>query len=155
MSEDSMMAMKSNVLYERLFKNFELYSELISHLKEASLSSKLAELPSNSIGQQLWCVVGARESYIRGIEKGQWDGFRCSLTKDDIGKKQSVAEALARSAETAKQMLNQFENLSLAQERLAFELLEHEIQHQGQLIRYLYGLKLGIPAGLKERYHLD
>jgi hypothetical protein len=30
--------------------------------------------------------VGVRESYIRGIEEGQWDGFRCSLTKDDIEK---------------------------------------------------------------------
>lgn len=51
--------------------------------------------------------------------------------------------------------LSEIENLSAGQEKLAFDLLEHEVQHQGQLIRYLYGLKLGIPAGLKERYHLD
>ena len=66
-----------------------------------------------------------------------------------------MADALARSAETAQQVLNQLESLSPAQEKLAFEFLEHETQHQGQLIRYLYGLKLGIPAGLKARYHLD
>lgn len=144
-----------NMLCDRLNKAFELYNELVAHLNETSLGSKLAELPSNTIGEQLWCVVGARESYLRGIQKGQWDGFRCSLTKEDIGKKKSVAEALLKSSQTAEQVLNQLERLSPAQEKLAFELLEHEIQHQGQLIRYLYGLKLGIPAGLKARYHLD
>lgn len=145
----------SSLLHERIKKSFDLNSELVAHLTESSLHSKLPALPSNSIGEQLWCVVGARESYIRGIQKGHWDGFRCSLARDDIGKKNSVTEALARSAETARQVLSQSESLSQTQEQLAFELLEHEIQHQGQLIRYLYGLKLGIPAGLKARYHLD
>ncbi|MCC7405813.1 MAG: hypothetical protein IT288_15540 [Bdellovibrionales bacterium] len=144
-----------NMLCDRLNKAFELYNELVAHLNETSFGSKLAELPSNTIGEQLWCVVGARESYLRGIQKGQWDGFRCSLTKEDIRKKKSVADALLKSSQTAEQVLNQLESLLPAQEKLAFELLEHEIQHQGQLIRYLYGLKLGIPAGLKARYHLD
>lgn len=144
-----------NILYDRLNKAFELYNELVAHLSETSFGSKLAELPSNTIGEQLWCVVGARESYLRGIQKGQWDGFRCSLTKEDISKKKPIADALLMSSQTAGQVLNQLESLSPAQEKLAFELLEHEIQQQGQLIRYLYGLKLGIPAGLKTRYHLD
>lgn len=145
----------NSMLQERLKLSFDLYSELIAHLNEASLSSKLAELPSNSIGDQLWCVVGARESYIKGIKKGEWDGFQCSLTRTDIGKKKPMTEAMTKSAEIAKQVLGQLQSMSSAQEKLAFELLEHEIQHQGQLIRYLYGMKLGIPPGLKARYHLD
>jgi hypothetical protein len=144
-----------NLLSERLNKAFDLFDELAVHLDESSLGSKLAALPSNTIGEQLWCVVGARESYTRGIQNGQWQGFRCSLTKEAIGKKKEVAEALASSALIAQKVLSEIENLSTPQEKLAFDLLEHEIQHQGQLIRYLYGLKLGIPAGLKERYHLD
>ena len=145
----------SSQLQERLKKSFELYNEMIAHLTETALSSKLEKLPSNSIGEQLWYVVGARESYLRGIQKGKWDGFSCSLTKEDIRKKESVADALAKSAETARQVFAELKSLSFEQEKLVFELLEHEIQHQGQLIRYLYGLKLGIPAGLKARYHLD
>jgi hypothetical protein len=39
--------------------------------------------------------------------------------------------------------------------RLVLDLLEHEAAHHGQLIRYLYGLKLPIPAGWKRRYALD
>lgn len=143
------------LLFDRLNTAFDLYKDLAVHLSEAALGSKLATLPSNTIGDQLWCVVGARESYIRGIQKGQWDGFRCSLTKEVIGKKTEVTNALVKSAATAQQVLGQLGSLTTAQVKLAFELLEHEIQHQGQLIRYLYGLKLEVPASLKARYHLD
>ncbi len=142
-------------LFDRLKISFDLMSEVIEHIPESHLPSKLSDLPSNTIGQQLWCVVGARESYTRGIQKGQWDGFRCSLTKEDISKKKEISKALANSALAAQQMLSEIQSLSPEQEKLAFELLEHEVLHQGQLIRYLYGLKLGIPAGLKARYHLD
>ena len=38
---------------------------------------------------------------------------------------------------------------------LILDLLEHEAAHQGQLIRYLYGLRLPIPASWKARYALD
>jgi hypothetical protein len=34
------------------------------------------------------------------------------------------------------------------------DLLEHEAQHHGQLIRYLYALKLAIPDSWKARYAL-
>ena len=147
--------MMTSILFDRLQKSFDLYNELIAFLNESSLSSKLADLPSNTIGEQLWCVVGARESYTRGIQKGQWDGFRCSLTKETILQKIEVSKAMSNSAQQAQQVFGQIQNLSPAQEKLAFDFLEHEVQHQGQLIRYLYGLRLGIPAGLKARYHLD
>jgi uncharacterized damage-inducible protein DinB len=143
----------TTLLVDRLQKSFKIYDELAAHLSEVSLSSKLSTLPSNTIGQQLWCVVGARESYINGIQKGEWDGFSCSLKVTN--KKKEVSEALTNSAALVINTLNDFSHLSNSQEKLAFDLLEHEIQHQGQLIRYLYGLKLGVPTGLKERYHLD
>ncbi len=91
----------SSMLQERLKLSFDLYSELVEHLNEASMSLKLAELPSNTIGDQLWCVVGARESYINGIKKGEWDGFQCSLSREEIGKKKSMTEAITKSAEIA------------------------------------------------------
>jgi uncharacterized damage-inducible protein DinB len=34
-------------------------------------------------------------------------------------------------------------------------LLEHEVQHHGQLIRYLYGLGIERPESWKQRYALD
>lgn len=44
---------------------------------------------------------------------------------------------------------------SPAGEDFLFDLLEHEAQHHGQLIRYLYGLGIERPPSWKERYALD
>jgi hypothetical protein len=40
------------------------------------------------------------------------------------------------------------------QRRLAMDLLEHEVAHHGQLIRYLCGLRIDIPESWKSRYAL-
>jgi hypothetical protein len=66
-----------------------------------------------------------------------------------------VAAALDRSAAAVASVLQAHERLTEAQQRLVLDLLEHEAQHHGQLIRYLYGLGLQIPASWKERYALD
>ena len=136
-----------------LERSFDLYDELAAALETEQLASKLADLPSNTIGEQLWCVVGARESYARGIREDGWAGFSCSLaTTDEPG---PVREALAWSRQEVAGVLADLESMSAAQSQLVCDLLEHEAAHQGQLIRYLYGLRLEIPVGWKERYALD
>jgi hypothetical protein len=139
----------------RLQQAFALYNELANLLDESSYGAKLPGLPSNNIGSQLWCVVGARESYLKAMQNGAWAGFTCSLPGSMTANKQAVSDALRQSADSALTWLENTSGLSESQQRLAFEWLEHEIQHHGQLIRYLYALKLGIPPGWKSRYHLD
>jgi hypothetical protein len=134
-------------------RSFGLYRDLLACLDASVLASGLAGLPSNTIGAQLWCVVGARESYARAISAGGWAGFTCSLDEPgDLGK---VAAALDSSASAVSQALGQLDEASDAQDRLVLDLLEHEAQHHGQLIRYLYALRLPIPASWKSRYALD
>ncbi len=132
----------------RLDRAFQLTHDIIAHLDESSLGADLPNLPSNRIAGQLWCVVGARESYTKAIETGGWQGFSCSLETPRV--KESVLTAL----ETTRQRINQldFTNLSDAQVSLAFDLLEHEIQHHGQLIRYVYGNRLTFPSSWNKRY---
>ena len=108
-------------------------------------------LPSSPIGNQLWCVVGTRESYGKAIEDGEWQGWACSLS--DYAK-DNVASKLAESADSVIEVLSSVE-LDDARSDFALDLLEHETQHQGQLIRYLYGLRLDIPPSWKERWALD
>jgi hypothetical protein len=45
-----------------------------------------------------------------------------------------------------------FSELSDRQLALAFDLLEHEVQHHGQLIRYVYGNSLSFPESWHTRY---
>jgi len=134
-------------------RSFGLYRDLLEILDGRLLGSKLPGLPSNTLGAQLWCVVGARESYARAIASGKWAGFSCSL--DDPGDPAKVVEALGRSETAVREALGSPGRSSDTQDRLVLDLLEHEAQHQGQLIRYLYALKMPIPASWKSRYALD
>jgi len=143
--------MENNVnqpLKAKLDRAFKLTHELVVHLDENSLSLDLPGLPSNRIAGQLWCMVGARESYTRAIEMGGWQGFSCSLSTPRV--KQSVLAALEA---THKQMsVIDFTDLTDVQIEFAFDLLEHEIQHHGQLIRFVYGNVLTFPDSWNQRY---
>lgn len=136
------------LLKTRLERAFALTADLVEHLDEAVLGADLPDLPSNRISGQLWCVVGARESYSSAIEAGAWQGFSCSLKAP--GDKAEVLVALRNSAERLSRI--DFESLADRQLELGFDLLEHEIQHHGQLIRYVYGNRLSFPSSWNKRY---
>ena len=119
-----------------------------SNLDEPSLTLELPGLPSNRIADQVWCIVGARESYLHAIKAGEWKGFSCSLKKPDD--KNSVLASLTNSQNELETV--EFNGFTDKQKDLAFDLLEHEIQHHGQLIRYIYGNKLTFPESWHERY---
>ena len=146
----------SVIIRERFVASFELYDALASEVPEASLALKLPGIASNALGDQLWCVVGARESFAGAIRSGAWPGFSCSLTAHETRERDAVIAALCRSAED---VLVAIDDLGMYDDdddrsRFALRLLEHEAAHQGQLIRYLYGLRLPIPAPWKVRYAL-
>jgi hypothetical protein len=146
--------MVSSAAVQRSFeRSFGLYRDLLAVLDEDRLQSSLPGLRSNTIGAQLWCVIGARESYARAIAAGEWAGFSCSL--DAPGDPARVAAALGSSGSAVTQALRQLADITEAQERLVLDLLEHEAQHHGQLIRYLYALEVEIPASWRARYALD
>ncbi len=132
----------------KISRSFKLTYDLVSHLDERSLDLDLPNLPSNRIASQLWCIVGARESYMKAIELGTWAGFSCSLAEPKH--KQSVLAVL----EATYRQLNgiSFIGLTDVQIDLAFHLLEHEVQHHGQLIRFVYGNGLTFPKSWNERY---
>lgn len=137
---------------ERLDRSCSLYRDLIETLEESRLGETLPNLRSNTIGLQLWCVVGARESYTKAIRENEWAGFSCSLLT--ATEKGEVAAALERSGDALSAVLRASDSFSEAQCRLIVDLLEHEAAHQGQLIRYLYGLRLAIPESWKSRFAL-
>ena len=85
-----------SAIEDRLDRSFRLYRDLVESIDGGHLGSKLPGLPSNTVGSQLWCVVGARESYARAIGEDGWGGFSCSLVT--VTEKAQVADALHRSA---------------------------------------------------------
>ena len=89
-------------------------------------TTHLGDLKSNSIGSQLWCIVGTRESYARAIEAGEWTGWACSLMafSGDV-----IRPGLGASADLVRSQLTG--DLDEARQDLALQLLEHEAQHMG------------------------
>jgi hypothetical protein len=109
-------------LKARLDKAFGLTRDLFVHLDEPSLLLDLGGMPSNRIAGQVWCIVGARESFAKAINAGEWQGFACSLTKPD--EKRAVLDALDSSQRALDEI--DFAGLSEAQSEIALTLLEHE-----------------------------
>jgi hypothetical protein len=143
------------VIRENFERSFGLYRDLVASLSASDLACKLPNSRSNTLGQQLWCVIGARESYSRAVRAGSWSGFSCSLAYDHTGDKEAVIAALQRSEAAVLDALAMIDGQDDAQHRLILDLLEHEAQHHGQVIRYLYGLLLTIPESWKSRYALE
>jgi len=139
------------LLFSRLMRAFSLTKDLVQSLSPEELRLHLVGLPSNSIGHQLWCVIGARESYFKAIVNSGWSGFDCSL-KDTT----SMNMVLAGLEDSAAKCLRYLEgrDLSPIQSEYLVDLLEHEVQHHGQLIRYIYANKLTFPQSWKDRYHV-
>lgn len=138
----------------RLDATFALYAELIDALEEPHLARSLP-VPSNPIGLQLWCVVGARETWARALETGRWGPFRCSIGGvEETRRLDVVARALETSAAAYRAAAAAVTDDG-ARSELKLGLLEHENQHLGQLLRYLLGLGLAVPPGWKKRFALS
>jgi uncharacterized damage-inducible protein DinB len=129
------------------------HHQLIDLLSEDDLGRRMGDR-SNTVGAQMWCVVGARESYAKAIENDGWIGFGCSLSGEDTTSKDLVLEALARSRALLAEAMDGVDWTD-TREGLLLDLLEHEVQHQGQIIRYVYSLGRRFPESWATRWALD
>jgi len=137
------------IISARIKRAMDLTYDFVNYIDEASLALRLPNLPSNSIGEQLWCIVGARESYLWAMHCGQWGGFSCSL-KNPLAKDM----VLSKLEDTSLGLMEFLQSAPLTHATLNFllDLLEHEIQHHGQLMRYSYASKIGFPKTWRDRY---
>jgi hypothetical protein len=136
-------------IINRLIKASLLTFDLVESLEENKLNLKLGNLPSNTFGEQLSCIIGARESYIRAIEHEGWKGYSCSLK--NCNSKSEVLDSLKHTVKLMRNILPRFD-YNEVQFNLLIDLLEHETMHHGQLIRYIYANKLQFPISWNNRY---
>ena len=140
-------------LMVRLAAALELTDSLAHELTDDALALRIGKAPSNRVGEQFWCIVGARESYARAIIASEWSGFSCTLAAADTRIGDAVRTALAASQATVIDAVHSRASTDVLVE-MVFRLLEHEVMHHGQLIRYFYGNALPFPKAFAERYAL-
>ena len=126
---------------------FQLTLDLAKTLNNSLLNSKLPKLKSNKIGEQFWCIIGARESYLKAINNSEWQGFSCSI--NDCFSENEITQKLK---ETQNSLNSISERLTKRQEEFLFDLYTHEIQHHGQLIRFCYALEIDFPKSWNKKY---
>lgn len=132
-----------DVLVEALTARFAAYGELVESVDDGAFAARPDVPRHKTLAEHLWCVVGARESYARAIEAGAWSGFACSLagtSRDDF------AAALASSSDAARAAIAGVVAWTPEHEKLLVALFEHEVMHEGQLIRHLYAIERSVPA---------
>jgi uncharacterized damage-inducible protein DinB len=139
---------------EKVVSTIKLLDQITGVLEPEMYAQRLGSLRSNSIGEQLWCLAGARESYLAAISNDTDFKWTCSFSSDANSKPDIDLYLLERSKEFLS-FLEKEGELSNNQLSLLLDFLAHEYQHQGQLIRYLYGNKLPLPEGWRKLWHLE
>jgi uncharacterized damage-inducible protein DinB len=118
----------------------------IAQTADDDLQRKLDVEKHKSLGEHLWCIVGARESYAKALAAGRWEGFGCSMKSfsqaDYIG-------ALSKSADEVLAAIGSIEDWTDERDELLATLAEHEVMHEGQIIRHIYGTGGSAPASMK------
>jgi len=145
----------NEILRRRFARANILYLDLVDALTAEQLGSRLPGLPSDTAGHQLWCVLGARESYVRAARAGEWQGFTSPVSDAQTTDADALRAAFAATAADVDAWAGGLAPDDEESLTYALALLEHETQHHGQLIRYLYGLGIDRPASWQRQYALD
>ena len=131
------------VIVRNLRKRIQSYADLIAAIDAADLGARLGVPKDKSVAEHLWCIVGARESNARALAAGGWQGFSCSMAKQD---RESFGQALAASGKALLAAIECVDEWSSSREDLLAAVSEHEVMHEGQIIRHMYGLGRELPA---------
>ncbi|MCP2637114.1 hypothetical protein K0817_011150 [Microbacterium sp. HD4P20] len=145
----------NDLLRRRLDRANTLYLDFVDTVTSEQLGSHLADLPSDTVGHQLWCVLGARESFPRAARAGDWQGFSSPVTHEQTTDAAALRAAFVQTASDVDEWVAGVATDDEDSLRYVIALLEHETQHHGQLIRYLYGLGIERPDSWQQQYALD
>ena len=130
------------VVVENLRQRLGFYADLAAQVDDETIAAELGVAKHRSLGMHLWCVVGTRESFAKAIAAGEMRGWACSVGNFSQG--EFVAK-LAESAQTLLASIDRVTEWTLERDRLLAEVAEHEVMHEGQIIRVMFGLEKPLP----------
>jgi hypothetical protein len=130
-------------IIQHLERRIQSYADLVLTMAPEDFGRKLAVPKAKSVAEHLWCIIGARESYAKALATGEWQGFSCSLnTFDAAGFERALAASGAILLETVRSM----SSWSSQADEWLLAISEHEVMHEGQIIRHMYAVGRELPA---------
>ncbi len=133
--------------------------DFLDVIQERDLGKKLPFPESQTLGYQFNCMLGAEESNLSMITKGEWEGFTSSLSDSDeftiplIKKHMQEADKQLFEAIDSVDLLKEFSDGSTPLMNYMV-LVEHEALHQGQIVNYMYAVDLEIPESWASKWAL-
>lgn len=130
-------------IVDNLSKRIGFYDDLIDQANDSTLAAELAVPRNRSLGAHLWCIVGTRESYAKAIAAGEMGGWSSSVEKFE---QDEFRDKLTRSGRDLLNAINAVSDWTPERDRLLAEVAEHEVMHEGQIIRLMFGLEKPLPS---------
>lgn len=130
-------------IVDNLAKRIGFYDDLIEQTNNGTLAAELAVPRNRSLGLHLWCIVGTRESYAKAIAAGEMGGWSSSVEKLE---QDEFRDKLNRSGRDLLDAINAVSDWTPARDKLLAEVAEHEVMHEGQIIRLMFGLEKPLPS---------
>lgn len=135
--------MRATIIHN-IERRFGFYADLVQQIDDETIKASLDVPKHRSLGSHLWCVVGTRESYAKAIAAGEemrgWSSSASTLDRAEL------ADKLDASATTLLAAVRAVSEWTPQRERLLATVAEHEVMHEGQIIRLMFGMEKELPA---------
>lgn len=132
-----------DTIVANLTQRFAFYADLVDEADDDAFTAELDVPRSRSLGLHLWCIVGTRESYAKAIAAGEMQGWACSVTRLE---QDEFAAKLAASGQALLDAIKGVSDWTPERDKLLAEVAEHEVMHEGQIIRLMFGLEKTLPS---------
>ena len=129
-------------IIDNLARRLAFYAALVDEAADDAFGAELDVPRNRTLGQHLWCIVGTRESYAKAIADGAMGGWSSSvktLQRDEFRAK------LASSRAALLDAIEGVADWTPERDALLAEVAEHEVMHEGQIIRLMFGLEKPVP----------
>jgi hypothetical protein len=133
--------------------------DYLDMLETEHLGRTLPFPTSKTLGYQFWCMLGAQESYTRKLQHGSWQGFSSSLDQFEAVTPAIIKQQMMRADEALANLLAMVDlEQPLANGQagydVVFQIIKHESHHHGQLINFMFFLRLPIPPSWHNEWAL-
>ena len=132
-----------DTIVANLAQRFAFYADLVDEADDDAFTAELDVPRSRSLGLHLWCIVGTRESYAKAIAAGEMQGWASSVTRLE---RDEFAAKLAVSGQALLDAIKGVSDWTPERDKLLAEVAEHEVMHEGQIIRLMFGLEKTLPS---------
>jgi len=144
----------NNLLAKKIEEIMKQYDDFMDFIIPETLYNQMIKESSNTIAQHLRCIIAGRVSMIECFSENKPFAWKVSVSFDELYDYPKLKRHLNESHQKLLDVLMKCE-LTLDQQEILFDMINHEYMHQGQLIRYLIYHDLGYPPTWDTKWYLS